>query len=489
VIATDVTAPSTCADIVYVNGAFYGGSRGKIFKWDLSSDTPVFSSKTVTNLPRSTFGAAYADSNNRLYFSDNNGGLYIIHDYEGENPSATLLNLTETTNSNDGFKCASGKSPLDKDNDGILDSMDADADGDGISNMTECGGVDPYGDLDDDGMFNYLDNDISGNGDNVVQDAFDRDGDGNPDFLDIDADNDGIYDIVEAGEGDKDTNIDGIYNSMDTGHEDIDQDGIADVFDVDQTGTTFTPIDTDNDGVYNCYDIDSDNDGVIDIIEGQEENTYQGLSGIDQDKDGLDDSFDADFGGTTNGTVNTDGTDAYDHLDTDSNNDGILDRTEAYDSNGDGIAETVASGTDTDNDGLDDNFDHRKTNFDAENGGQTPASFPISAICDRYNYLGEFNENGKPLYLDGHDQISQQTLDMINNALPEGYPVPDFNPHYISSGYDTDITILEQADVWVTFVGEGAGYKNTLGFYTYDINNPITYIPQPEDITIVFPNV
>ena len=489
VIEADVTAPSTCADIVYVNGAFYGGSRGKIFKWDLSSGTPVFSSKNVANLPSSTFGAAYADANNRLYFSDNSGGLYLINDYEGDNPSATMLNLTETTNSNDGFKCASGVSPLDKDKDGVLDSMDADVDGDGILNIVECQGLDPYGDDDEDGMYNYLDGDVSGNGDNVVQDAFDRDRDGNPDFLDIDSDNDGIYDIVEAGQGAADTNNDGICNGQDANFQDVDGDGVADAFDADQGGTTVTPLDFDGDGVFDCYDIDSDNDGIVDIIEGQNSETYLGISGNDEDKDGLDDNFDADFGGTTNGTVNTDGTDGYDHLDTDSDNDGVSDFLEAYDNDGDGVAETTPSGIDQDGDGLDNNFDQRKTNFDPENGGQNPESFPIPAICDRYNYLGEFNSNGKPLYLDGQDVVSQETLDMINNALPEGYPVPDFNPHYISSGYDTDVVVQEEAEIWVTFVGEGAGYRNTLGFYTYDIDNPSQTIPQPEDITIIFPNV
>ncbi len=489
VVEADVASPSTCADIAYVNGAFYGGSRGKLYKWELSSGSPVFSSKTVTNLPKSTFGAAYADASNRLYLSDNNGGLYLINDYDSVTPTATLLNLTETTNSNDGFKCASGISPLDKDQDGILDSMDVDCDGDGITNIVECNGIDPYGDDDGDDMYNYLDNDISGNGDNVVQDAFDRDGDGMPDFLDIDSDNDGIYDIVEAGQGDKDTNNDGICNGLDTNYADTDNDGIADAFDADQTGIEFIPRDTDNDTIYNCYDTDSDNDGIVDIIEGQNSATYIGLSNADEDTDGLDDTFDADFGGFTNGTVDTDNDTIYDHLDVDSDNNGILDTTEAYDSDSDGIAETTASGIDNDMDGLDDSFDLRKTSFAPENGGQTPASFPIPEICDRYKYLGEFSSDGTPLYLDQRDVVSQETITMINDALPEGYPVTDFNPHYISSGYDTDVTVQEQTDIWITFISEGAGYKNTLGFYTYDSNDPSPSMPAPEDITIIFPNV
>jgi hypothetical protein len=106
-----------------------------------------------------------------------------------------------------------------------------------------------------------------------------------------------------------------------------------------------------------------------------------------------------------------------------------------------------------------------------------------------YNFLGKYTSDGTPKYFDGKDEVSQETLDLIADALPEGFPVPDYNPQYITSGYDTDIAIKETADVWVTFVGEGAGYKNVLGFYTYDTSNPSPETPRPEDITIVFPNV
>ena len=106
-----------------------------------------------------------------------------------------------------------------------------------------------------------------------------------------------------------------------------------------------------------------------------------------------------------------------------------------------------------------------------------------------YNFLGDYTSDGTPKYFDGKDEVSAETLQLISDALPEGFPVPDYNPQYITSGYDTDVLLEEAADVWVTFVGEGAGYKNVLGFYTYDIENPLTEAPTPEDITIVFPNV
>jgi hypothetical protein len=106
-----------------------------------------------------------------------------------------------------------------------------------------------------------------------------------------------------------------------------------------------------------------------------------------------------------------------------------------------------------------------------------------------YRFLGEYTSDGTPKYFDTKDEVSAETLQLISDALPEGFPVPEYNPQYITSGYDTDIVLEDNADVWVTFVGEGAGYKNVLGFYTYDADNPSGTAPHPEDITIVFPNV
>lgn len=113
----------------------------------------------------------------------------------------------------------------------------------------------------------------------------------------------------------------------------------------------------------------------------------------------------------------------------------------------------------------------------------------FSSAFSQYNYLGNYTSDGTPLYFAPSDVISTQTMTLLKNALPEGFPVPTYNPQYISSGYDTDIILEDSADVWVTFVDEGAGYKNVLGFYTYNINNPLTTTPAANAITIIFPNV
>lgn len=93
---------------------------------------------------------------------------------------------------------------------------------------------------------------------------------------------------------------------------------------------TTAASDTDGDGILNCLDVDSDNDDIPDNMEAQTALGYVALTETDTDVDGLDDAYDADNGGLAINPVNTDGTDALDFLDLDSDNDGIKDEVEAF---------------------------------------------------------------------------------------------------------------------------------------------------------------
>ena len=88
-----------------------------------------------------------------------------------------------------------------------------------------------------------------------------NDGDNIPDYLDLDADNDGIYDVVEGGDGASDTNNDGMVDSNDTGYADADGDGMS-----DNTETTTEP-DSDGDNTADYLELDSDGDGCNDVVE------------------------------------------------------------------------------------------------------------------------------------------------------------------------------------------------------------------------------
>ena len=81
------------------------------------------------------------------------------------------------------------------------------------------------------------------------------------DYLDLDADNDGIYDVVEGGDGASDTNGDGVVDNNDTGFADANSNGMA-----DNTESTTEP-DSDGDNTADYLELDSDNDGCNDVAE------------------------------------------------------------------------------------------------------------------------------------------------------------------------------------------------------------------------------
>jgi hypothetical protein len=103
----------------------------------------------------------------------------------------------------------------------------------------------------------------------------DTDGDGKPDFQDVDSDNDGLSDVVEGG---TDANLDSDSNGVLDNLTDSDSDGIADVVDVDNNGTAASTPDTDSDGDDNYRDLDSDGDTLLDVSE---------INATDANNDGL----------------------------------------------------------------------------------------------------------------------------------------------------------------------------------------------------------
>jgi len=195
----------------------------------------------------------------------------------------------------------------DSDQDGIPNHLDLDSDNDGIPDIEEAGfktlntgsatiDVTVWRDNNGNGLHDSIDEMIA----NGTYHITDTDGDGLPDFLDLDSDNDTLFDVDEAGEsnGDGDVNGDGIGDGVDN-----DGDGILDVFDnFHGFGTHFRPsarntrnrenpdyqmTDSNNTGTFDIQqtlfaNLDANNDGMID-------NT------VDVDKDGIMDVFDTDI--------------------------------------------------------------------------------------------------------------------------------------------------------------------------------------------------
>jgi outer membrane protein OmpA-like peptidoglycan-associated protein len=229
--------------------------------------------------------------------------------------------------------------PKDLDNDGIPDVVDfddnggitggGDSDNDGLTDAEECPNY-PTNcpDSDNDGQPDYFDNNSNDadkdgisdsaedpdldNDNNPATDPRDTDGDGTPDYQDIDSDNDGKKDEDERDEpfnasSPRDTDGDGIPDVTDfddgtsgsgnegSGPGDSDRDGISDA---DECAST--PCrDTDRDGIPDYADSDSDGDGISDA---NECNSSPNCS--DSDKDGLADYLDADSS-PANSTANS----------------------------------------------------------------------------------------------------------------------------------------------------------------------------------------
>jgi gliding motility-associated-like protein len=149
--------------------------------------------------------------------------------------------------------------PKDSDADGVADALDIDSDNDGILDVVESQGPTfvalSGNDANDDGL------------DDIFGPAYvpnDFDGDGVPNYLDLDSDNDGIYDITEAQSGALDTNLDGIIDAIQAGTNGL-HNGLENPLD---SGTlNYTLADSDGDGIFNYVALDADNDLCADVIE------------------------------------------------------------------------------------------------------------------------------------------------------------------------------------------------------------------------------
>jgi gliding motility-associated-like protein len=244
--------------------------------------------------------------------------------------------------------------------------LDADSDGDCIPDTIEKGpnGATPV-DTDGDGTPDYLDLDSDNDG---ILDSYensvctpavplcDTDGDGIPNYLDLDSDNDGVMDVIEAGgtDANNDGEVDGPIGSNGipvnanggSTPNDTDADGNVDPYDVDDDGDGIDTIDedvnvdgdprnddTDSDGIPNYLDIDSDGDGVTDAQE-----LIDGTDPVDPcDFESTSVTLpqaaswnvaDCDNDGLTNGEEIAIGTDP---LNPDTDGDGVIDGTEVDD--------------------------------------------------------------------------------------------------------------------------------------------------------------
>ncbi|MDB5201951.1 MAG: type sorting protein [Ferruginibacter sp.] len=325
--------------------------------------------------------------------ADGNGKIDSYTDTDGDGLSQNV-----DTNNSGAYNSGVGLGPLDLDGDGKANAIDLDSDNDGIPDLVEAGGadtnfngiIDGFVDANGDGLSDNAinatallktgaDTDGDGRADSYPYKNFDSDKRANP--YDLDSDNDGITDVIEAGY------TDAAYDGF------IDGPQSADGWNTARHGVALNLLNTDNSFGPDYLDIDADNDGIPDNIEGQSTNGYRLPWYVDADKDGLDDGYDnnlGNFGGGGIFVVNTDGDLLPDYRDLDTDADGAPDIIEGndFDRNGRGDDIVTLTGLDADGDGLDNRFDSlnnvinfKGTSYNMGNGGSTTGDATPGARC------------------------------------------------------------------------------------------------------------
>ena len=293
-----------------------------------------------------------------------------------------------------------------------MESYGVDTNGDGI--------IDNYIDTDNDGFSQNVDANntgVAGSGNGLGTPDFD--GDGIPNYLDTDSDNDGIPDIIEALGTDTNNNgkIDGFTDANGDGISDNDVLATAllktgpDVSPVDGRADNWPNKNKDQDLRPNAYDMDSDGDGIVDVIEAGLPDVN--LNGIVDGSIGTN-GWSAAVSGMPSLNIRYTDTDPYpDYLDIDSDDDGIPDNIEGQSTAG----YKLPTLTDADGDGL-------MTPYDNVVG------FGGSGI-----YVYDHDADGTPDYRD---------LDTDGDAQPDIVEGNDFNLNGFAddnvtlTGLDTD---------------------------------------------------
>ena len=170
------------------------------------------------------------------------------------------------------------------------------------------------------------------------------------------------------------------------------------------TPSSDVDIDVDSDGIPNRLDLDSDGDGIPDNVEAQATDNYIAPVGDAGANGGLDSAY---GGGLTPQDTDSDST--PDYLDTDSDNEGNNDTTEA------GL---ILANNDADNDGLDDAVD-----------ATADYSDPGGTIDGAANLPDSDNDAGNSITenVDFRDSVTVVVVDTDGDGIPDSTDIDDDN--------------------------------------------------------------
>ena len=105
-----------------------------------------------------------------------------------------------------------------------------------------------------------------------------------------------------------------------------------------------------------------------------------------------------------------------------------------------------------------------------------------------YEYMGSYTNWGRPNYLTTSRRIDSDLVNFVNSNLPLRGTADEINENYFNEQFSNSLVFNQDGELWLTFAHEGAGYLNSIGFFTFDPNNPPTSVDDIDVRTIAFPN-
>lgn len=133
-------------------------------------------------------------------------------------------------------------------------------------------------------------------------------------------------------------------------------------------------------------------------------------------------------------------------------------------------------------------IDGEASYFFSPAGNLREGDFTAPAATRSFSYVPGITYNPMGVPSPREDTVIEpELLARIGTTLPESYHLFNNHPEYFN-GTQPEFQFIDDSEVWVTFVSEGASFHNALGFYTYDTATGPPADPSSLDLTIVFPN-
>jgi hypothetical protein len=85
-------------------------------------------------------------------------------------------------------------------------------------------------------------------------------------------------------------------------------------------------------------------------------------------------------------------------------------------------------------------------------------------------------------------EVEPDVLEELDIVFPERVNFADQHPYLFADSVNHNIVLTEDSEVYLTFVSEGAGLKNSLGYYIYNPSNKIVTVSEL-NLNILFPNI